>query len=162
MKKYLVIAISIGTLLLSLPGQVSAKNGYNVAGCGLGAVVIPANKKVDQVIAATVNGFSSNQTFGISTGTLNCKTDGIAQKKMEQQIFVHMNFQSLEQEFAKGSGEKMEAFASLMGCSDAGTFGKVGKEKFSALFDQNTPDSFLEKMRFEVANNSALVGSCKI
>ncbi|TGL64132.1 DUF3015 family protein [Leptospira sarikeiensis] len=162
MKKYFALIISIAVISLSVPGQVSAKDGYNVAGCGLGAVVIPANKKVDQIVAATVNGWSSNQSFGISTGTLNCKTDGFAQKQMEQQIFVHMNYESLEQEFAKGSGEKMVAFASLMGCSDLETFGKVGKQKFSDLFDSNTPDSFLEKMRFEVNNNSELAGSCKI
>lgn len=156
-----ILAVSLFLALVASPLYVaSAKHG--AAGCGLGSVVITENKKVHQVIAATVNGTVLNQSFGISTGTLNCETSGFTQKQVEQQIFVHMNYQSLEQEFAKGSGEKMEAFASLMGCSDAGTFGKIGKEKFSTLFDQNTPDSFLEKMRFEVANNSALVGSCKI
>ncbi len=155
-----ILALSLFITLMSLPTYVSAK--FGASGCGLGSIVITENKKVHQVIGATVNGLSGNQTFGITTGTLGCETAGFSQKQMEQQIFVHLNYQSLEQEFAKGSGEKMEAFASLMGCSDTTTFGKVGKEKFSALFDQNTPDSFLEKMRSEVASNVALANSCKI
>ncbi|MFB5649996.1 DUF3015 family protein [Leptospira wolffii] len=158
MKK--IFALSLFVTLFSIPTYVSAK--YGAAGCGLGSIVISENKKVHQVVAATVNATVYNQLFGITTGTLGCETSGFAQKEVEQQIFVHLNYQSLEQEFAKGSGEKMEAFASLMGCSDAATFGKVGKEKFASLFDQNGPDAFLEKMRSEVASNSALASSCKI
>ncbi|TGJ99687.1 DUF3015 domain-containing protein [Leptospira semungkisensis] len=156
-----ILALSLFLALVASPLYVASAK-YGAAGCGLGSIVISENKKVHQVIGATVNATLGNQTFGISTGTLNCETSGFSQKEMEQQIFVHMNYQSLEQEFAKGSGEKMEAFASLLGCSDKVTFGKVGKEKFSDLFNQNTPDSFLERMRAEVASNAVLASSCKI
>lgn len=159
MKK--IIVLSLFVALVSFPTYVSAK--YGAAGCGLGALVITENKKVHQVIAATVNGaITYNQLFGITTGTLGCETSAFTQKEVEQQIFVHLNYESLEKEFAKGSGEKVEAFASLMGCSDVTAFGKLGKEKFASLFDQNGPDAFLEKMRSEMISNAALASSCKI
>ena len=43
------------------------------AGCGLGSMIIQENTKVMQLLAATTNGSFGSQTFGISTGTSNCK-----------------------------------------------------------------------------------------
>ncbi|EPG74644.1 PF11220 family protein [Leptospira fainei serovar Hurstbridge str. BUT 6] len=160
MKKFLLSLLVVA--LAILPNYIAAKEGYGAAGCGLGAVVITENKKVHQVIAATVNGFLGNQTFGISTGTLNCKTASLAQKQKAQEIFVHMNYHYLEQEFAQGSGERVGALASLMGCRDSATFSKVGKEKFAVLFNQDTPDSFLQKMRQEVSSNQQLNTTCQL
>ncbi|TGK21960.1 DUF3015 domain-containing protein [Leptospira fluminis] len=160
MKKIFIAFLLVA--LAGLPTIISARDGYGAAGCGLGAVVIAENKKVHQVIAATVNGFSGNQTFGISTGTLNCKTAGVSEKQRQQQIFVHVNYRLLEQEFARGNGERVGALASLMGCKDSAAFGRVGKEKFATLFEANTPDSFLDRMRSEVSSDARLVSSCGI
>ncbi|TGK13129.1 DUF3015 domain-containing protein [Leptospira fletcheri] len=161
MKKIFIAFLLVA--MAGLPTILSARDGYGAAGCGLGAVVIAENKKVHQVIAATVNVlFSGNQVFGISTGTLNCKTAGISEKQRQQQIFVHVNYRLLEHEFARGNGERVGALASLMGCKDSTAFGRVGKEKFATLFQENTPDSFLDKMRSEVSSDARLVSSCGI
>lgn len=160
MKKFLLTLLVV--TLAILPTYIAAKDGYGAAGCGLGSVVITENKKVHQVIAATVNGTLGNQTFGISTGTLNCKTASLAQKQKAQEIFVHVNYRYLEQEFAQGSGERVGALASLMGCSDSATFSRIGKEKYAVLFNQDSPDSFLQKIRQEVSSNQKLNSTCQL
>ena len=39
-----------------------------------------------QVLAATTNGTSYSQVFGITSGTSNCTTDGVALNEMEQEL----------------------------------------------------------------------------
>lgn len=50
---------------------------YGMAGCGLGSMVV--GKNGGQVTAGTTNGSSSNQYFGITTGTLNCIDDSASE-----------------------------------------------------------------------------------
>ena len=44
---------------------------YGPAGCGLGSMIFDPDSGFTQIFAATTNGTSGNQTFGISTGTSN-------------------------------------------------------------------------------------------
>ncbi len=45
---------------------------YGEAGCGLGSMIFGDSPGFVQVLAATTNGCSGSQTFGITTGTSNC------------------------------------------------------------------------------------------
>ncbi|MBW0435523.1 DUF3015 family protein [Leptospira yasudae] len=155
-----IILILLAILCLSFAKKVEA---YGAAGCGLGSVVITENKVVHQVIAATVNGlFSGNQLFGITTGTLNCKTDGVTQKEKEREIFVHLNYDSLMLESAQGKGEKLEAFASLMECKDTKALVDLTKKNHSSLFANADPSDFLVKIKLEMSKDTILSKSCKI
>ena len=58
------------------------------AGCGLGSMIITKNTKVMQVLAATTNGTSGSQTFGITFGTSNCSANGLVQNDKQIQYFV--------------------------------------------------------------------------
>src|SRR6186713_935077 len=50
----------------------AAADGYGPAGCGLGSMIFEPDSGFTQVFAATTNGTSGNQTFGITSGTSNC------------------------------------------------------------------------------------------
>ena len=110
---------------------------YGLSGCGLGSMIFKEPKdKVQQILAATTNGTSGNQTFGITTGTLNCETDGVIAKRAEQEVFVTANFETLKRDTAAGNGEALNAFASLLGCDQlqAPSLAKVAQKQYSELF----------------------------
>lgn len=157
---YKILILLLAVFSLSFTKNVQA---YGAAGCGLGSVVITENKVVHQVIAATINNlFSANQLTGITTGTLNCKTDGVTQKSKEQEIFVHLNYDSLILESAQGKGEKLEAFASLLECKDPKAFADLTRKNHSSLFANADPSDFLIKIKLEMSKDAILSKSCKI
>ena len=52
---------------------------YGLAGCGLGSLVFESQPGFVQVLAATTNGTSWNNTFGMTSGTSNCGPSIFAQ-----------------------------------------------------------------------------------
>ncbi|EQA62373.1 DUF3015 domain-containing protein [Leptospira alexanderi] len=166
MKKRIVSTVLSFAILAGaglITNHAEAK-GYGVAGCGLGSVLI-SGKGFVQVFAATTNGSSGNQTFGITSGTSNCTADGIVKLEKAQEMFVAVNYESLEQEMAMGKGEKLESFAKLLGC-DAGSvsrFGKLTKEKYSSLIKQDTtPSLLLSAVKSEVKGEPSLSKNCTL
>ncbi len=89
------------------------------SGCGLGSMIIQENSKVMQVLAATTNGSFGSQTFGISTGTSNCKAQNLVMTEKAVQYFTEVNKDDLSREMAKGQGEKLNTLAALYGCETA-------------------------------------------
>ena len=98
---------------LSFAGQTARAEGD--AGCGLGSLIITDNTKVMQVLAATTNGIGV-QTFAISTGTSNCRSQNWVLNEKAIQYFTEANQQDLSREMAQGEGEKLKTLASLYGC----------------------------------------------
>jgi len=105
----LVVGLQAGTSALAV--------GYGPAGCGLGSVVFGSEPGFQQVFAATTNGTSGNQTFGISSGTSNCVPASKAQAFNGQREFLGLNLSSVAKESAQGDGETLRAFATTLGCS---------------------------------------------
>lgn len=106
MKKILLlIAISLVS--------VSAFAAHGPAGCGLGSVLFKDQKGlVMNVLAATFNGSSGNQTFGMSTGTLGCEDAATA--KVAAASFVEGNMVALSNDIARGQGQTLDAYISLL------------------------------------------------
>ena len=113
-----------------------------MAGCGLGTFVFKENDKM-QVLAATTNGTSGSQTFGITTGTSNCKP-GKDAATAEQRVFIEANLASLEKEAAQGQGEHLMAFASLLGCEQS-DFAANSQQNFTNLYGDLSPEVILER-----------------
>ncbi|MDF3820037.1 DUF3015 family protein [Leptospira sp. 96542] len=136
---------------------------YGMAGCGLGALILKDNDK-SQILASTTNGIYYNQTFGISSGTLNCTSDGVVKQNKVQELFVTMNYDSLGQEMAVGKGEKLESFGNLLGCSagDSMTrFRQVTKENYAKIVtEEATPASLLSAIKSEVKSDKLLAKTC--
>ncbi|TGL64131.1 DUF3015 family protein [Leptospira sarikeiensis] len=162
-KKLLAIGL-VGLFSLASGISVSAAD-YGVSGCGIGALLIKDNKTFQQVLSATTNGTSGNQTSGITTGTLNCTTDGLISSTKTQEAFVALNFESLEQEMANGKGERLEALSGLLGCSGDSTveFGELTRKNYSSLFHKEaTPSSLLAAVKEEIKSDAKLSRSCNI
>jgi hypothetical protein len=104
--------------------------GYGMAGCGLGSVVFGEKPGMVQIFAATTNGVSGNQTFGISSGTLNCGESG---KSAKAEQFVEVNKVALENEMARGQGESLQSLAQVLECKNA-DFSQSMKSNYQQAF----------------------------
>ena len=88
------------------------------SGCGLGSMIIQENSKVMQSLAFITN-VTVPQSFGISTGTSNCKAQNLVMTEKAVQYFTEVNKDDLSREMAKGQGEKLNTLAALYGCETA-------------------------------------------
>jgi hypothetical protein len=140
MKKMLVV-LSALLLTVGFAGTSHAAR-YGAAGCGVGHLIfVGKNDKVSQVLSATTNGTLGNQTFGISTGTLDCDTTGLVVASRETEIYAERNFDSITKELASGSGEHVATLAALMGY-DSAQLGSYGKTHYAQIFvSENTTSS---------------------
>ena len=120
--------------LISASSFAMADNGP--AGCGLGtAVVFPdANEWHEHVLAATTNGTSGNQTFGMTSGTLGCESANGPLKAAE--AFMNDNMDQLAADSARGQGETLDALAQVMGveAADAAAFRATVQSNFDSMF----------------------------
>ena len=120
--------------LISASSFAMADNGP--AGCGLGtAVVFPdANEWHEHVLAATTNGTSGNQTFGMTSGTLGCESANGPLKAAE--AFMNDNMDQLAADSARGQGETLDALAQVMGveAADTAAFRATVQSNFDSMF----------------------------
>lgn len=156
---------ALAASLLLLPISVFAA-GYGPAGCGLGSMVIGSKPGMEQVFAATTNGTSGSQTFGITSGTSNCGDHGLVNLSKEREVFAQENYTSLVKEMAQGKGESLSTLASLYQCPAAahGEFGTLVQEKFDYLVanDQTTSSELLSKLDGQLMQHPKLANSCNI
>jgi len=113
MKKLLVIG-SIAAMLAT--GAFAGDLKDNV-GCGLGTTLLGDkgnDSLVMQVIAATLNTTSGNQTFGITSGTLGCKKPEKIANNDKLNKFVADNMDKLAMDISAGHGETLAAVADML------------------------------------------------
>jgi hypothetical protein len=159
MKKYL---LALGMTLLLTSPAFSA--GYGDAGCGLGSLVFGKTPGAVQILAATTNGTSQNQSFAITSGTSNCdKESALVVSEANQLRFADTNFASLAKESAAGQGEQLAALAGLMGCSAAAPeFARFTQRHYEAIFatDHTTPSEMLGAIKDGLTQDPVLAASC--
>ena len=153
MKKLLMIAGA--TLSLA----ASAKP-YGEAGCGLGTLVM--GKEGNQVLVATTNGTFGNQTFGISTGTLNCVDDGAVAEHRALDLYLDSNRVALASDASRGQGESVVALAKLLGCRDSAALGSALQRNYSTVFPRSNVGSaeLSRSVRGLVRSEPALAAAC--
>lgn len=129
--------------LVFLSGSAAAAN-YGSAGCGLGSLAFGKKPGAYQVLAATLNGTSGNQTFGITSGTSNCGKGLFSASNKE---FVENNIAQLKMDTARGQGEVLQAFSNIYGCQkkDVGTFGAAVQKKYEKIFSDDDATGVLER-----------------
>ncbi|MCW7491506.1 DUF3015 domain-containing protein [Leptospira sp. 2 VSF19] len=165
---FFILQLTIVSLfLVSVTRTVSAEP-YGMAGCGLGSMVSVWKNDIGQVLAATTNVSLSSQTFGITSGTSNCTTDGIVRADRAQEVFVTYNEEPLELETTRGTGERIRAIASLLGCpTHSYELGKLMKEKHSYIFEPTKDEEskvrskiILSRLKAKIAENPELKQAC--
>jgi len=159
MKKYIFLLA-----ILTIFSSKAFAAGYGDAGCGLGSMLFHDQAGITQVLAATTNGTSWNQAFGITSGTSNCDAKGIVLAQKQQESFVQNNFSGIAKDMAAGDGENLTALAGLMGCPvvEQARFNSVTQHHYKAIFakDSTTPSEALSAVRAVVSQDAQLSGSC--
>lgn len=110
----------------------AAGQGYGMAGCGLGSFVFGEKPGMVQIFAGTTNGISGNQTFGISSGTLNC---GESSKNAKAEQFIEVNKVAIENDMARGQDETLQSLAQVLECKNV-DFSVALKNNYKQAFPQ--------------------------
>ncbi len=134
----------------------SAGAKYGPAGCGLGSLIFKPDSGFTQILAATTNGTSANQTFGISSGTSNCDT-GPGNSKSAK-AFVETNRAALAKDIARGRGETISSLTALAGCSDPRAVGMKLQHSFRTIFSsaKATDDQVSDSVVNVLSSDSSL------
>ncbi|MHA1550081.1 MAG: DUF3015 family protein [Alphaproteobacteria bacterium] len=121
---------------LTLVASISAVSAIKAdnTGCGLGSMVWAGERGwVYDVMAATTNATSGNQTFGMSTGTLGCKDNATIQRR-QFSYFLHNNYEQFAMDSASGAEtETMKTAATILKV-DSATLASIMKTNFAAIF----------------------------
>src|SRR5574343_1329384 len=130
MKKFVALA-----LLAAAGSSMAAQN--NVGSCGWGSKVFQGQSGIaPQVLAATTNGTSGNQTFGITFGTSGCTQDGVVSSSWKTAMFIDGNRVALARDAAAGQGESLDTLVTVMGVKEADRahFVATLKGQFATVF----------------------------
>ncbi len=154
-KMHIVLALA-----LVLPAVAFAAGGDNVGGCGLGSMVFKGQSGVvPQVLAITTNGTSGNQTFGISSGTLGCSSDGTVHYNAAS-LFIENNKEKVARDMSTGSGEALASLSHLMGveAKDQVAFNSLTKVNMARIFssDKVTTEQIVVALREVLASDAQL------
>lgn len=103
--------------------------------CGWGNMLFDGKSGIGpHFLALTTNGTSGNATFGMTTGTNGCSTDGDLSYGGDAMVYNLMD--ELVEDVARGQGEALNAVAALLGVekNDRNLFAEVSHENFKNIF----------------------------
>ncbi|OGI48601.1 MAG: hypothetical protein A2151_02615 [Candidatus Muproteobacteria bacterium RBG_16_65_34] len=157
MNKKLVLA----AVIILAPAAAMAAGENNTGSCGWGAKLFDGQNGVaPQVLAATTNGTSGNQTFGITSGTSGCTQDGVVKSNWKTAMFIDGNKEKLARDMSVGHGETLDSLASLIGVRDEHkpAFFHATKENFARIFASENvkTDDLLASLKQVLAADGAL------
>lgn len=148
--------VLVGAALVSLSSfTFAAESG---PGCGLGSQVFEGQSGVfSHVLAATTNGTSGNQTFGMTSGTLGCDANKTIQVAS---LYMDSNVDKVAAEMSKGEGESLNALAELMGVASEhkAQFNQLLKSNFNKVFvsEETTSSEAVNNIVALMENDSVL------
>lgn len=151
----------VGLSLLAVQATCFGGARYGAAGCGLGSLVIGSDPGYGQVFAATTNGSSYSQTFGITSGTSNCIPMSHEAAFNQQKHFVDSNLASLASEMAQGNGEMIVAFSQTFGCADSQAAAKAMQAGHGKIFQQGSTDNIVFATHDVLKADPATAATCK-
>lgn len=146
MNKILAASLMLGTaLVLSTPA-----NAIDSTGCGLGSMAWRGQSGIlPQVAAATTNGLSGNQTFGITFGTSGCDPNGRVTGGTQKMVlaFMENNLEQFAIDVAAGQGETLTTLAGIMNM-DTQTVADKSYQNFAYLFPNENVDAVDVTLKF--------------
>ena len=153
MKKSLILALSISFAVFITTAGVYAGQARDNCGCGLGTVLWgdkADNNVLSQSLQATTNGSSGTQTFGITSGTLECEQPSKVAASEKLIEFVYANMDNLAGDIASGKGESLDTLAELMGVpsKDCNEFYVTLQNNFEYIFEtgKESPAVLLDRI----------------
>lgn len=132
-----------------------------MAGCGLGSVVV--GKEGSQVFAATTNGTSYNQFFGITFNTLNC-LDGTENQVADQaDFYIKANQAAVQGDIARGAGETLAGLSKVLRCNSS-EFGTVLQKNYGEIYNQENSqvNEVTDAIITVIKNDKSLSAQCSL
>ncbi len=134
---------------------------YGMAGCGLWSLVIKEKEKAPQIAVSVLNNFFyGSQTFGISSGSLNCVDGKSEVAKVEKKVYISSNLNTLSKEASQGAGDHILALAEVFGCP-GDEFAQFSQQNFSKIYQSESPDVVLASYETELKSQPELLKTCK-
>lgn len=129
MKKMLIVTALLG---VSASALAEAPGGPN---CGWGNMLMEGNNGLgSHLVASLTNGSTGNNTFGMTSGTNGCSTNGTLTYSGTSLVSAVMD--EFGEDVARGDGEALTAVAVALGIAeqDRPQFKALMHENFSTLF----------------------------
>jgi len=105
---------------------------YQSQGCGLGSTFFTdGSSLMHQVLGATTNGSSGNQTFGMTSGTSNCELDSSGSASA---VFIEANKIALANDIARGQGETLASLVRMYGCTNTSDVSAELQKNYENIF----------------------------
>jgi len=151
--------LAIVALIFLAPATSFAAD--NVGGCGWGSKLFDGQTGLfPNAFAAISNGFYGTNTFGMTSGTSGCTSDGVIKSSWKTAMFIDGNKSKLARDMSTGSGETLESLAKLIGIQDQhkAAFFQATKDNFSNIFasDNVTTDQVMASLKQVLASDSEL------
>lgn len=116
-----VLEVRVKKFIVMLTTAMIASAGYTATirdncGCGFGTMALgDKDPTISSQLAATfLNNLCGNQTFGISSGTLDCNPAPSVAVNERVKEFIGGNMDQLAMDIAIGQGESLNSLADLM------------------------------------------------
>jgi hypothetical protein len=126
----------ISLLALLAPSIALAANTANV-GCGIGTMIFEGKDGLlSQACAGTTNGILGNQTFGITSGTLDCAKPAAFTSNQQLDKFIGDNMDQLAMDISRGEGDYLLTLAVLLDVptEDRAEFNALLQSNFSTIY----------------------------
>lgn len=148
-------------LLAATASSAAMAAGADSTGCGLGTMIFEGQSgRVPQILAVTTNGTFGNQTFGITSGTLGCVSDGTVKPAQRMAMFMGANMDKVAQDMSRGDGEALRTLADLKGVepADRAAFYRTAQANVGRIFpsDQVTAGEALHELDVVLAESPEL------
>ena len=125
----------IAGLVLISASSVANAGAAGGSGCGWGQALFTGQSgTATHVLAGITNASTGNNTFGMTTGTNGCTTNGTLSYGGQSVVSSIMN--EFSEDVARGEGDALDTVAIVYGveANDRDTFAKVMHENFTTLF----------------------------
>lgn len=127
----------IGSVILMAASSVAMAEAPGGPSCGWGNMLFQGSAGMPtHIVASTTNGTSGNATFGMTTGTNGCRTDGTLTYGGKSMINLSSMMDEFSEDVARGHGEALDAVAVMVGVekADRELFAEVMHDNFAAIF----------------------------
>jgi hypothetical protein len=130
----------LGTLILTVASTSVLADAAGGNNCGWGNMLFQGQSgPAPHFLATTTNGTSGNATFGMTSGTNGCSTDGKLTYGGKSLLAAIMT--EFSEDVAAGQGDALNAVAVMMGVEqqDRDAFAEVAHANFKVIFpSENT------------------------
>ena len=133
------LALVMALVFALVPAVALAGSSQMNTGCGLGTLIFKGKAEGSlalQLLVTFTNGIFGNQTFGMTTGTLECSKPVSVVRNERVNEFARANLDGLAKDIAAGKGETLSTLSELMEVPQAQReeFGSLLKANFGAIF----------------------------